>query len=488
MCPLHPLFLERCRFELWLRTKFMDFRAEFIEQDGHRKIWIPNITVYRSVTCFLLSRSISFAWSVATCISFGQGPRMRSSCYRMQQKGPSGAASCCLSFFSGGARAASAEVVRFASSSWLWLSTCLPGGDLRCLCFWDPAAGTCYPTNFKFHVNESILWESESVSLPRLKVRVFFLSLFSPAGTQQEKIKEKESRKTQTLRKDDDKKKKLTQADTQVHPSSAHATFHMEEGMPTLVNLLNADIRKKRLLSAERDIGPTNLRRSLISKKLESSALKSFVEQRPPQVTCFARWAPMVFLTLSPCCAVSLSVFWALAVHVTPCFGSWILQADDITRIGKPCKIVERMVNQNTFDDIAQGKSDVVFFCLARRICSLTTEWYIKGPCFLESQFCFHRQLILSVICDLLEELQLSLFPSFFFLLYLTLDFKYWEDASDEFRDQEGTLLPLWKFSYERAKRLAITSLCWWEEFPRIVRLIWAHIRFPHMFSARDGL
>lgn len=40
-------------------------------------------------------------------------------------------------------------------------------------------------------------------------------------------------------------------------------------------------------------------------------------------------------------------------------------------------------------------------------------------------------------------------------------DFRYFEDASDEFRDQEGTLLPLWKFSFDKAKRLAVTSLCW---------------------------
>lgn len=70
------------------------------------------------------------------------------------------------------------------------------------------------------------------------------------------------------------------------------------------------------------------------------------------------------------------------------------VQGDDISRISKPCKIVERMVNQNTFDDIAQ-------------------------------------------------------------------DFKYWEDAADEFKDQEGTLLPLWKFSCEKSKRMAVTSLCW---------------------------
>jgi len=70
------------------------------------------------------------------------------------------------------------------------------------------------------------------------------------------------------------------------------------------------------------------------------------------------------------------------------------IQSDDIGRVGRAAKIVERMVNQNTFDEIAH-------------------------------------------------------------------DFKYWEDESDEFRGQEGTLLPLWKFSYEKAKRISVTSLCW---------------------------
>ena len=45
--------------------------------------------------------------------------------------------------------------------------------------------------------------------------------------------------------------------------------------------------------------------------------------------------------------------------------------------------------------------------------------------------------------------------------LYIFIDFRYWEDASDEFRDNEGTLLPLWKFSFDRAKKLEITGLCW---------------------------
>ena len=40
-------------------------------------------------------------------------------------------------------------------------------------------------------------------------------------------------------------------------------------------------------------------------------------------------------------------------------------------------------------------------------------------------------------------------------------DFKYWEDASDQFREGEGTLLPLWKFFNERAKRKHVTAICW---------------------------
>ena len=43
----------------------------------------------------------------------------------------------------------------------------------------------------------------------------------------------------------------------------------------------------------------------------------------------------------------------------------------------------------------------------------------------------------------------------------LLLDFKYWEDASDEYRDNEGTVLPLWKFSYEKSKRMTVTALSW---------------------------
>ncbi|CAM9173626.1 unnamed protein product, partial [Phaeothamnion confervicola] len=40
-------------------------------------------------------------------------------------------------------------------------------------------------------------------------------------------------------------------------------------------------------------------------------------------------------------------------------------------------------------------------------------------------------------------------------------DFKFWEDASDQFREAEGSLLPLWRFSTERTKRKQVTALAW---------------------------
>ncbi|XP_078524128.1 dynein axonemal intermediate chain 1-like [Lissotriton helveticus] len=67
---------------------------------------------------------------------------------------------------------------------------------------------------------------------------------------------------------------------------------------------------------------------------------------------------------------------------------------DDLNKVAKASKIMERMVNQNTFDEVAQ-------------------------------------------------------------------DFKYFEDVSDEYRDQEGTLMPLWKFQHDKTKGLAVTALCW---------------------------
>ncbi|XP_015109774.1 dynein intermediate chain 2, ciliary [Diachasma alloeum] len=39
-------------------------------------------------------------------------------------------------------------------------------------------------------------------------------------------------------------------------------------------------------------------------------------------------------------------------------------------------------------------------------------------------------------------------------------DYRYWNDPSDEFKDGEGSLLPLWKFQYEKTKKHDVTSMC----------------------------
>ena len=43
----------------------------------------------------------------------------------------------------------------------------------------------------------------------------------------------------------------------------------------------------------------------------------------------------------------------------------------------------------------------------------------------------------------------------------IAMDFKYWDDASDQFKAHEGTLLPLWKFTNERARKKSVTSVAW---------------------------
>ena len=43
----------------------------------------------------------------------------------------------------------------------------------------------------------------------------------------------------------------------------------------------------------------------------------------------------------------------------------------------------------------------------------------------------------------------------------ISQDYKYYEDPSDEYRPEEGTLLPLWKFCYEKTKKLTVTEIQW---------------------------
>ncbi|XP_050548241.1 dynein axonemal intermediate chain 1-like, partial [Daktulosphaira vitifoliae] len=41
------------------------------------------------------------------------------------------------------------------------------------------------------------------------------------------------------------------------------------------------------------------------------------------------------------------------------------------------------------------------------------------------------------------------------------MDFRYYEDPSDQFRGREGTLLPLWTMQYEKAESLYVTDISW---------------------------
>ncbi|RYG52704.1 WD40 repeat domain-containing protein [archaeon] len=45
-------------------------------------------------------------------------------------------------------------------------------------------------------------------------------------------------------------------------------------------------------------------------------------------------------------------------------------------------------------------------------------------------------------------------------------DFKYWEDASDAFRDSLGTCLPLWRFEDARTKKKMVTAVVWNPGYP----------------------
>ena len=43
----------------------------------------------------------------------------------------------------------------------------------------------------------------------------------------------------------------------------------------------------------------------------------------------------------------------------------------------------------------------------------------------------------------------------------LLTDFRFYEDLADEFKENEGSLLPLWKFEFSEAAGLENTALCW---------------------------
>ena len=47
-------------------------------------------------------------------------------------------------------------------------------------------------------------------------------------------------------------------------------------------------------------------------------------------------------------------------------------------------------------------------------------------------------------------------------------DFKFYEDPADEFKEHEGTLLPLWEFVYPENTRQEVTALAWSTKYPDI--------------------
>ena len=57
-------------------------------------------------------------------------------------------------------------------------------------------------------------------------------------------------------------------------------------------------------------------------------------------------------------------------------------------------------------------------------------------------------------------------------------DFKFWEDQSDLYRNGEGSLLPLWRFSTEKTKRKQVTSLCWNPAYPDLFAVAYGSYDF----------
>lgn len=65
----------------------------------------------------------------------------------------------------------------------------------------------------------------------------------------------------------------------------------------------------------------------------------------------------------------------------------------------------------------------------------------------------------------------------------ITMDFKYWEDASDEFRDSEGTVLPLWRFRSRLTKRKAVTGIAWNPQYTDMFAVTYGSYEFTKQGS-----
>lgn len=80
---------------------------------------------------------------------------------------------------------------------------------------------------------------------------------------------------------------------------------------------------------------------------------------------------------------------------------------------------------------------------------------------YLIMNFCFHQQKTLKVHFWFIDSNSLFMFSIVIDVNLFITDFRYWDDASDEYKDGKGSLLPLWRFTYSKSKRMAVTAMCW---------------------------
>ena len=139
--------------------------------------------------------------------------------------------------------------------------------------------------------------------------------------------------------------------------------------------------------------------------------------------------------------------------------------------MGRSLKILERMVNQNAEDEIFQD------FKYERTACSCVlcdVLCAVRGAmgCGVMLVRCGIPYVILwQTAVTVTVAVVVARRPTH---AHLTLScpfplrppHRYWEDQSDQFREGEGSLLPLWRFSTERSKRKQVTSICWNPRYP----------------------
>lgn len=120
-------------------------------------------------------------------------------------------------------------------------------------------------------------------------------------------------------------------------------------------------------------------------------------------------------------------------------------------------KVLERMENQNTFKELAMD------FKVSCKLCKSSDPQTERVCCWWH-----HKKGDMSVVCCLKT---------------LVHALQYWDDMSDQYRQAEGSLLPLWKFYTERCKHKHVTSLCWNPEYYDLFAVGYGSFDFLHQSS-----